>query len=141
MAISVGNTHLQTSKIAKINYPKILEIQNITNLPLVLHGSSGISYIMRKKIAQTTKVAKFNIGTELRQEFGKNLRLILEKKKNEFDRNIFILFFVFIISRFFYYYFFNITFDSWTIDVYWQFIPKELLKNDLINSILFSRNS
>lgn len=59
-------------------------------------------------------------------------------QKNEFDRNIFILFFVFIISRFFYYYFFNITFDSWTIDVYWQFIPKELLKNDLINSILFN---
>lgn len=59
-------------------------------------------------------------------------------QKNELDRNIFILFFVFITSRFFYYNFFDITFDSWTIDVYWQFIPKELLKNDLINSILFN---
>ena len=59
-------------------------------------------------------------------------------QKNEFDRNIFILFLVFIASRFFYYNFFDITFDSWTIDVYWQFIPKELLKNDLINSILFN---
>ena len=49
MAISVGNTHLQTSKIAKINYQKILEIQNITNLPLVLHGSSGISILCVRK--------------------------------------------------------------------------------------------
>jgi fructose-bisphosphate aldolase class II len=63
MAISVGNTHLQISKIAKINYQKIIEIQNITKLPLVLHGSSGISHVMRKKIARKTKVAKCNIGT------------------------------------------------------------------------------
>ena len=74
MAISVGNTHLQTSKIAKINYQKILDIQKITRLPLVLHGSSGISYIMRNKIARSTKVAKFNIGTELRMIACKSLR-------------------------------------------------------------------
>ena len=34
MAISVGNTHLQTYKVAKIDFHKILEIQKITNLPL-----------------------------------------------------------------------------------------------------------
>ena len=51
MAISVGNTHLQTSKIATININRIKNIQNITKIPLVLHGSSGISYKMRKKIA------------------------------------------------------------------------------------------
>ena len=63
MAISVGNTHLQTSKIAKIDINKIKNIQNVTKIPLVLHGSSGISYKMRKKIASTTNGAKFNIGT------------------------------------------------------------------------------
>ena len=29
MAISVGNTHLQTSKIAKIDINKIIDIQNV----------------------------------------------------------------------------------------------------------------
>jgi fructose-bisphosphate aldolase class II len=48
MAISVGNTHLQQSKIAKIDYNKILKIQKISKLPLVLHGSSGINTNMRK---------------------------------------------------------------------------------------------
>ena len=75
-----------TSKIAKINYQKILEIQNITNLPLVLHGSSGISHIMRNKIARRTKVAKFNIGTELRMVACNSLRKSYNKNINNFDK-------------------------------------------------------
>ena len=86
MAISVGNTHLQTSKIAKIDFQKILEIQNITNLPLVLHGSSGISHIMRNKIARKTKVAKFNIGTELRMVACKSLRKSYNINIKNFDK-------------------------------------------------------
>ena len=86
MAISVGNTHLQTSKIAKIDVNKILDIQKITKIPLVLHGSSGISYQMRKKIASNTNVAKFNIGTELRVIAGKSLRESLNSNKKTFDR-------------------------------------------------------
>ena len=85
MAISVGNTHLQTSKIAKIDIDKIIEIQTVTKIPLVLHGSSGISYPMRKKIAKTTNVAKFNIGTELRMIAGNSLRKNINHNKNLLD--------------------------------------------------------
>ena len=69
-----------------INLDLLKEIEQKTSCPLVLHGSSGISYKSRRHLALNTSICKFNIGTELRQEFGKNLRLILEKKKNEFDR-------------------------------------------------------
>ena len=86
MAISVGNTHLQTSKIAKIDIDKIKEIQTVTKIPLVLHGSSGISYPMRKKIAKTTNVAKFNIGTELRMVAGNSLRENFKNNEKIFDR-------------------------------------------------------
>ena len=86
IAISVGNTHLQTNKIAKIDIKKIIDIQNVTNIPLVLHGSSGISNSMRRKIAKTTNVAKFNIGTELRLIFGNSLRTNILKNKGIFDR-------------------------------------------------------
>ena len=48
------------------------------------------------------------------------------------------LLFIFVISRIFYYTYFDISFDYWTIDVYWQFFPKELLANDLINSIIYN---
>ena len=65
---------------------KILDIQKITRLPLVLHGSSGISYIMRNKIARSTKVAKFNIGTELRMIACKSLRKSYNNNIKNFDK-------------------------------------------------------
>tara|TARA_Y100000590_G_scaffold467197_1_gene645340 strand:- start:1952 stop:2779 length:828 start_codon:yes stop_codon:yes gene_type:complete len=86
MAISVGNTHLQLNKIANIDINKILLIEQNTNIPLVLHGSSGIPYILRKKIARKTNVAKFNIGTELRMTFGQSVRKTLSKNKKIYDR-------------------------------------------------------
>lgn len=90
IAISVGNVHLQTSKIAKIDINKIKDIETVTKIPLVLHGCSGISYVMRKKIAKTTNVAKFNIGTELRMVAGNSLRENFKKNKKIFDRLLLI---------------------------------------------------
>ena len=86
MAISVGNIHLQTSKKTNIDLIKIQSIQEKTNIPLVLHGSSGIPNILRKKLARNTNVAKFNIGTELRYVFGNKVREIITNNKNIYDR-------------------------------------------------------
>ena len=57
----------------------------------------------------------------------------------KFKKDIFILL-SFILSRLFYYKFLNIEFDTWTIDLYWQYFPKDLLKNDLINSLIYNHN-
>ena len=59
--------------------------------------------------------------------------MILEKY-----RNFILLISIFFFSRIIYYNYFDISFDSWTIDIYWQFFPKDLLKNDLINSIIYN---
>ena len=86
IAISVGNTHLQTKKIAKINFDKIKQIENVTNTPLVLHGGSGIPTNVRKKLAKKSNIAKFNIGTEFRMLFGDTLRKNIEKNIKMYDR-------------------------------------------------------
>ena len=86
MAISVGNTHLQTSKKASIDFNKINLIEAKTKIPLVLHGSSGIPVEQRKKLARKTKVAKLNIGTEIRMTFGKALRKNLKNNLKTYDR-------------------------------------------------------
>ncbi len=86
MAISVGNTHLQTSKKANIDFHKIKLIQNNVKIPLVLHGSSGIPFSQRKILARKTNVAKLNIGTEIRMAFGDSLRKNLKKNKQIYDR-------------------------------------------------------
>ena len=86
MAISVGNTHLQTNKIAKINREIIKQIQKSTSIPLVLHGGSGIPNRIRKKLAKETNIAKFNIGTELRMTFGNALRKQVKNNPRIYDR-------------------------------------------------------
>ena len=86
MAISAGNTHLQTSKKANIDFRKIKLIQNNVKIPLVLHGSSGIPLRQRKILARKTNVAKLNIGTEIRMAFGDSLRKNLNKNKQIYDR-------------------------------------------------------
>ena len=86
MAISVGNTHLQTNKIAKIDLEKIKQIQKSTSTPLVLHGGSGIPNRIRKKLANETNIAKFNIGTELRMTFGNALRKQVKNNPRIYDR-------------------------------------------------------
>ena len=64
----------------------IKNIEDLTSIPLVLHGSSGIEYGLRRKIATTTNVCKFNIGTELRKTFGDTLREEIESNPTIYDR-------------------------------------------------------
>ena len=86
MAVSVGNVHLQTERMADIDIAAIRAIEKQTNIPLVLHGGSGIPSAMRRELAATTNVCKFNIGTELRQVFGSSLRQTLSGDSRIFDR-------------------------------------------------------
>jgi fructose-bisphosphate aldolase, class II len=85
LAISVGNVHLNTEKTNGIDMEALHSIENVTRLPLVLHGGSGIPHAMRQEIARQTRVAKFNIGTELRMAFGSALRKSLSDQPDTFD--------------------------------------------------------
>ena len=55
-------------------------------MPLVIHGGSGVPTDQRRRLARTARVAKFNIGTELRQTFGAALRAALAEDPARFDR-------------------------------------------------------
>lgn len=86
LAISVGNVHLQTSATGQIDRPRLAAIQAATDLPLVLHGGSGLPPALRADLAAHSRVCKFNIGTELRQAFGAALRRTLAEDPAAFDR-------------------------------------------------------
>ena len=86
LAISIGNLHLQTEKAATIDLTSLRAIESVTTVPLVLHGGSGIPSEMRRELATTSRVKKFNIGTELRMAFGAALRASLDLQPDEFDR-------------------------------------------------------
>ena len=86
LAISAGNTHLQTEQSATINEDLVRQIANLVPCPLVLHGGSGIPAETRRHLAREKLVQKFNIGTEVRQVFGASLRAHLNSHPNDFDR-------------------------------------------------------
>ncbi|WP_299743727.1 class II fructose-bisphosphate aldolase [uncultured Tateyamaria sp.] len=86
MAISVGNVHLQTDQSGGLDEDRIAAIQAVTDVPLVIHGGSGVPAAQRRKLATQTNICKFNIGTELRQAFGNALRDAVNRDPDRFDR-------------------------------------------------------
>ncbi|MEL6641473.1 MAG: class II fructose-bisphosphate aldolase [Pseudomonadota bacterium] len=86
MAISVGNVHLQQDQSGGLDEDRIRAIQDVTDVPLVIHGGSGVPAAQRRHLAATTSICKFNIGTELRMAFGTALRTAVNSNPDQFDR-------------------------------------------------------
>lgn len=76
MAVAVGNVHLQTGPSDGLDEVAVAAIAAATggHVPLVVHGGSGVPVAQRARLARETPVVKFNIGTEVRQVFGRALR-------------------------------------------------------------------
>lgn len=86
MAISVGNVHLQQDKEGGLDEARIRAIEALTDVPLVIHGGSGVPVAQRRALATRSNICKFNIGTELRMAFGAALREAINKDPARFDR-------------------------------------------------------
>lgn len=86
MAISVGNVHLQQDKESRLDEAGIRAIEAVTEVPLVIHGGSGVPVSQRSALARSSSICKFNIGTELRMAFGRALREAVNRDPERFDR-------------------------------------------------------
>ena len=86
MAVSVGNVHLQQDAGKGLDIERIAAIEAVTDVPLVIHGGSGVPLSQRRELADKTAVCKFNIGTELRMTFGNALRQAVLSDPDRFDR-------------------------------------------------------
>ncbi len=86
MAVSVGNVHLQERQEGGLDEVRIAAIEAVADVPLVIHGGSGVPDDQRTRLARQSAVCKFNIGTELRMVFGDTLRKVLADDPDTFDR-------------------------------------------------------
>jgi fructose-bisphosphate aldolase class II len=86
MAISVGNVHLQQDREGGLDEPRIRAIEAVTDVPLVIHGGSGVPLAQRRGAGLGSRICKFNIGTELRMAFGAALRAAVQSDPDRFDR-------------------------------------------------------
>jgi fructose-bisphosphate aldolase, class II len=86
MAVSVGNVHLQTQGAGGLDEGRLRAIEAVTEVALVIHGGSGVPLAQRAALALGSRIAKFNIGTELRMVFGAALRAAVLADPAQYDR-------------------------------------------------------
>jgi ketose-bisphosphate aldolase len=86
IAIAIGSAHGFYKETPKLDLGRLREINAATDVPLVLHGGSGIPDD-QLHIAFRAGINKFNVGTEFFWLYFLTLRKYLEDPKTDFFRS------------------------------------------------------
>lgn len=84
LAIAIGTAHGKYKGVPKLDFERLDTIKKDLNMPLVLHGASGVDEESIKK-AVSLGINKINIDTELRCAYTDKVREILAEKEDLFD--------------------------------------------------------
>ena len=84
LAIAVGTAHGVYKGVPKLQYDIIKEIRSRVDVPLVLHGSSGVPDESIKK-AIPLGISKINIDTDLRIKFAEGVKKVVGENPEEID--------------------------------------------------------
>ena len=89
LAPAVGSIHGIYKEDPKLNFDLIKEISTELNIPLVLHGGSGIPDRELKKAIECG-ITKLNINTELQIKWSESVREYLKNNHEVYDPRIII---------------------------------------------------
>jgi fructose-bisphosphate aldolase class II len=84
LAIAIGTAHGKYSGVPVLDFERLDTIKKLLNIPIVLHGASGIVDEDIKK-AISLGVNKINIDTDLRVAYTDKVKEIFAKSPDEFD--------------------------------------------------------
>jgi 6-phospho-5-dehydro-2-deoxy-D-gluconate aldolase len=84
LAAALGSVHGPYQGEPKLGFAEMKEISELTNVPLVLHGGSGIPDYQIQKAIELGH-AKINVNTECLQAWTKAIREVLNKDKEVYD--------------------------------------------------------
>ena len=84
LAVAVGSSHAMTTRDATLDFALIQEIAKTVSVPLVLHGSSGVSDSDLQK-AVRAGMSKINIATHLNNVFTHEIRQALDSNPKLVD--------------------------------------------------------
>jgi tagatose bisphosphate family class II aldolase len=86
LAVAIGTAHGMYKGEPKLDFERIAEIDGLVNVPLVLHGASGVpDEQVRRAIA--LGMAKVNIATELKNPMAAAIRGVLQNPEENDPRN------------------------------------------------------
>lgn len=84
LAIAIGTAHGQYKGEPRLDFERLTKIRSLVNIPIVLHGSSGVpDEAIRKAIS--LGVRKVNIDTNIREAFVGAMRKVIADSPDEID--------------------------------------------------------
>ena len=84
LAPALGSVHGIYKGEPKLDFDRMMQVKELTNLPLVLHGGSGIpDQLIKKSI--TCGICKLNINTDLQIVWAKDVREFLNENHTVYD--------------------------------------------------------
>lgn len=84
LAVAIGTAHGQYKGEPKLDFERLEKIRSLVNIPIVLHGSSGVPDESITK-AISLGVRKVNIDTNIREAFVARLKQEMDKNPAEID--------------------------------------------------------
>ncbi len=89
LAVAIGSIHAMREQEATLDIDRLKAIRKKVNIPLVLHGSSGVKDESLLEAIENG-ISKINVATYLNQAFVRGLRESLEKMPDEVDPRKFL---------------------------------------------------
>ena len=80
LAVAIGTAHGLYTKKPKIDFQRLAEIREVVDIPLVLHGGTGVSD-EDMRLAVTEGINKVNVGTEMNVQWVDRCKSTFEKGK------------------------------------------------------------
>ena len=77
LAVCIGNVHGKYKKPPQLDFKRLRQIAEVTDVPLVLHGTSGLPDKMIKEAIELG-VCKFNVNTEVRIAYLRTMKEAFE---------------------------------------------------------------
>ncbi len=84
LAVAIGTAHGQYKAEPKLDFDRLAQIQRLVNVPIVMHGSSGVLDRDVQK-AISLGVRKVNIDTNIREAFVKGIKEVITNNPQEID--------------------------------------------------------
>ena len=81
LAIGIGNAHGYYAEKPMIRLDILEEVSKFTDIPLVLHGCTGMDYEIIKK-SLSLGVSKINFGTQIRFQYMEHLAKAIKEEEN-----------------------------------------------------------
>lgn len=89
LAVAVGSSHAMTTRDAELDHDLIGRLADSVDVPLVLHGSSGVSDDQLRR-AVTAGIRKINIGTALNVAYTSAIREVLSTNTSATDPRVYL---------------------------------------------------